>query len=281
MTTWSLKDIPWDRFDASRVDPGIVPIVKAACLVEYNADDYRHYLSNVLDDDQRTVAAIKQWSLEEIQHGSALAKWAALADPEFNFERSYELFVENFTFPLQVSQSVRGSRIGELVARCMVETGTTSFYTALGDATDEPVLKEICRRIADDEFAHYHMFYAQMRRYLKDEDLSLRDRLRVAFDRIAEAEDDELATAYWAANRPDEPFDRRPNSVAYARGTLQYYRPVHVRRMIDMVFGAIGLNPSGVLGWTATRVARAFVWYRGRFTPRAAIWASRLSGTAQ
>ena len=281
MATWSLNDIPWDRFDASRIDPGIVPIVKAACLVEYNADDYRHYLCNVLDDDEKTQAAIRQWSLEEIQHGSALAQWAELADPHFDFERSYKLFVDNFTFPLDVSQSVRGSRIGELVARCMVETGTSSFYTALGDATDEPVLKDICRRIADDEFAHYHMFHAQMRRYLKNEELSLRDRLRVAFERIAEAEDEELATAYWAANRPNEPFVRRPNSIAYARGTLRYYRPVHIRRMIDMVFDAIGLNPAGVLGWTATRVARAFVWYRGRFTPRAAIWVSRLSGTAR
>lgn len=280
METWSLEDIPWDSFDASRIEADIVPIVKAACLVEYNADDYRHYLCNVLDDDRRTVAAIQQWSREEIQHGSALGKWAELADPSFDFERSYALFVENFTFPLDVSQSVRGSRVGELVARCMVETGTSSFYSALADATEEPVLKDICRRIAEDEFAHYHMFHAQMRRYLKEEALSLAERLRVAFDRIAEAEDDELATAYWAANHPTEPFDRRPNSVAYARGTLQYYRPTHIRRMIDMVFSALGLNPSGPLGWTATRMARAFIWYRGRFTPRAALWASRLSGSA-
>lgn len=280
MGTWSLNDIPWDSFDASRVDPDIVPIVKAASVVEYNAEDYRHYLNNVLDDDGRTRVAIRQWSLEEIQHGSALGKWAELADPAFSFDRSYQCFVDNFTFPLDVSQSVRGSRVGELVARCMVETGTSSFYSALGDATDEPVLKEICRRIAEDEFAHYQMFYAQMRRYLKDEDLSLRERLRVAFGRIAEAEDDELATAYWAANHPHKPFDRRPNSVAYARGTLRYYRPVHIRRMIDMIFSALGLNPSGPLGWTATRVARGFIWYRARFTPRAEIWASRLSGAA-
>jgi rubrerythrin len=278
MGTWSFNDIPWDEFDKSLVDPDIVPIVKAACVVEYNAGDYRQYLNNVLDDDRRTRAAIEQWSIEEIQHGSVLGKWAELADPMFDFAHSYKLFRTNFTFPLDVSRSVRGSRVGELIARCMVETGTSSFYSALADATEEPVLKEICKRIAEDEFAHYQMFYAHMRRYLKHEDLSLRDRLRVAFERIAEAGDDELATAYWAANRPHEPFDRRPNSVAYARGSLRYYRPSHIRRMIDMVFGALGLEPSGPLGWLATRVARAFIWYRGRFTPRAEILLSRLSG---
>lgn len=280
MGTWSLDDIPWDSFDATRVDPDIVPIVKAASVVEYNAEDYRHYLNNVLDDDRRTRVAIKRWSLEEIQHGSALGRWAELADPDFSFERSYRRFVKNFNFPLDVSHSVRGSRVGELVARCMVETGTSSFYSALADATEEPVLKEICRRIAEDEFAHYQMFYTQMRRYLKEEDLSLRERLRVAFDRIAEAEDDELATAYWAANHAHQPFDRRPNSVAYARGTLRYYRPAHIRRMFDMIFGALGLDPSGPLGWLATRIARGFIWYRARLTPRVEVWASRFSGTA-
>ena len=40
MATWSIDDISWDRFDKSRVDPGIVPIVKAACVVENNAPDY-------------------------------------------------------------------------------------------------------------------------------------------------------------------------------------------------------------------------------------------------
>ena len=212
-----------------------------------------------------------------MQHGSALGRWAELADPEFDFQRSYRLFRESFSIPLEVTESVRGSRIGELIARCMVETGTSSFYSALADATDEPVLREICRRIADDEFAHYHMFYAFMRRYLKKEDLSLGLRLRVAFDRIAEAEDEELATAYWAANRPDEPFERRPNSVAYARDTLRYYRPSHIRRMVDMVFGALGLKASGPIGWIVTRIARIFIWYRGRFTPRMEILISRLS----
>ncbi len=48
-----------------------------------------------------------------------------------------------------------GSRAGELIARCIAETGTNSFYSALADATDESVLNDICRRIAEGELAHY------------------------------------------------------------------------------------------------------------------------------
>jgi enoyl-[acyl-carrier-protein] reductase (NADH) len=39
--------------------------------------------------------------------------------------------------PLDVTDSVRGSRTSELIARCMVETGTSSYYTALAEAGRE------------------------------------------------------------------------------------------------------------------------------------------------
>ena len=46
-----------------------------------------------------------------------------------------------------------------MIARCVVESGTSSYYTAIRDATDEPVLKEIAGRIAADEYRHYKLFY--------------------------------------------------------------------------------------------------------------------------
>ena len=30
MGKWTLDDIPWDRFEPAKVDPDLVPIVKAA-----------------------------------------------------------------------------------------------------------------------------------------------------------------------------------------------------------------------------------------------------------
>ena len=207
-----------------------------------------------------------------------LSRWAELAYPVFNFDRSFERFVDTFNIPLGVTESVRGSQVCELVARCMVETGTSSFYIALAEATDEPVLNEIHRRIAEDEIAHYHLFHSYMRRYLKDEKLPLRERFRIALERTAENEDDELARVYWAANRPDEPFERRSNSVAYAQATLKYYKPGHIARAVEMIFGTLELNPSGPRGWMAVRTVRTFLWYRTRFAPWAAVWASRLTG---
>src|SRR5258708_25612692 len=51
----------------------------------------------------------------------------------------------------------------EMVARCVVEIGTSAYYTALREAAAEPVLQEICRHIAADELRHYRLFYKNLR----------------------------------------------------------------------------------------------------------------------
>jgi len=159
---WTLDDIPWSRFDASRVDPTLLAAVKAASLVEYNAPDYVRYLSRVYSSaSPEIIRDIERWGGEEVQHGLALGRWAELADPTFNFQAAFARFLTLYRAPHfdHGNGSVRGSRRGEMISRCVVESGTASLYTALRDSSDEPVLKEIASRIAGDEFRHYRMFY--------------------------------------------------------------------------------------------------------------------------
>lgn len=255
MGRWSLDDIPWQDFDPTRVDPEIVPIIKASSMVEYNAAAYRTYLRNVFSDDWRFRAAIEGWAEEEIQHGRALGRWAELADPDFDFEASFRRFTDGYTLPLDASQSVRGSRTGELIARCMVETGTSSYYSVLTDAVDEPVLKAICGKIAEDEYAHYCLFHAHLTRYLKDEKLGVWRRLRVVVGRIRESEDDELAYAYYAANNDGEPYDRRTSGAAYGSRAISICTPRHIERGTEMIFRTIGIPFDGLLGRSVTRLA--------------------------
>ena len=129
-----------------------------------------------------------------------LSRWAQMADPEFDFETRFAYFSAKIKLPVAAEESVRGTRCDELVARSMVEVGTSSYYTALREATDEPVLREICGRIAQDEIRHYKLFYTHMERYRTIERLGRIKRLVVGIGRIGESEDDELAYAYYAAN---------------------------------------------------------------------------------
>src|SRR5215467_11104519 len=66
---WALDDVDWSRFDASKVDKDLLAAVKAA-----------------------TLDAIAHWGSEEVQHGRALARWAELADPTYDFEDAFARF---------------------------------------------------------------------------------------------------------------------------------------------------------------------------------------------
>ncbi len=262
MAGWTLDDIPWQRFDRTKVDPALLSLVKAASLVEANGADYVHYLCNVFADDGDFQAAARRWGAEEIQHGQALGRWATLADPGFDHEAARRCFSAGFRVPLDVKRSVRGSRAGELVARCIVETGTSSYYSALGEAAAEPVLKAICTHIAADEIRHYRLFRDYLERTLAREPIGLWRRLRIAAGRIAESADDELSFAYHAANDGALPYDRARAAREHGGRAAALYRRHHVERAVALVFRAVGLKRGGALGMLAAGLAWRILRWR-------------------
>lgn len=256
MPHWTLDDIPWERFDRTKVDANLLGLVKAAALVERNGSDYAHYLLNVFAGDRLFEEAARRWGAEEVQHGRALARWAALADPAFDADAAAARFTAGFRVSLEAQDSVRGSRAKELVARCIVETGTSSYYAALGEAAEEPVLKAICRLIAADEIRHYKLFHRHLERYLALERLSPWSRLWVALSRIGEAGDDELAFA-WHVAAGAGPYDRRRAARAYASRTAALYRRRHAAQLARLVLKAAGLHRGGFTEHAAT----ALTWW--------------------
>jgi hypothetical protein len=259
MAHWTLDDIPWERFDRNAVEPEILPIVKAASLVEYNGEAYAEHLCRVFADDPWFQAQARRWGREEVQHGAALARWARLAEPCFDPRAAFERFRAGYRVDFDTDTSRRGSRTGEMVARCMVEAGTSSYYAALRDAVREPVLKEICRNIAADEVRHYKLFCRNLGRCLETERIGFWRRLGVALRRIAETADDELAWAYHAANETALPYDRRRCHRAYARRAYALCRDRHIANGTAMVCKALGLAPRGRLSRAAGRLAWAML----------------------
>jgi hypothetical protein len=261
---WTLDDIPWSAFDRSKVGPVMIAAVKAAALVEYNAPAYVAYLKRVLADaGPQTLGDMEQWGREEAQHGLALGRWAEMADPNWSFQDAFARFSEGYRAPHFVSDdsiSVRGSRRGEMISRCVVESGTSSYYSAMREATEEPVLKEIAGRVAADEFRHYRLFFDTL--HAQDEpDLPFWRKLAVAIGRVNESDDDELAFAYYCANvsreeEPLKPYKRAIYTSASFQNNGQIYRPRHIRKLAQMVAKAVGANPQGRL----TGLAGSLMW---------------------
>jgi rubrerythrin len=256
MKHWTIDDVAWAGFQPAHVDPALIPLVKAAAMVERNGTDYAIYLNNVFGDDPDFRQAVDRWATEEVQHGDALGRWAMRADPAWDFMHAFDRYRAGYQVPLEATQSVRGSRTGELIARCMVETGTSSYYTALADSTSEPVLRQVCQLIAADEYRHFKLFYDHMRRYLGREHISFPRRLRIAAGRITESEDDELAFAYHCGNEPDStPYNHRRCIGAYMGKAMSMYRFRHIERSMGMVFKSVGLKPRGRLSGLSAKLA--------------------------
>ena len=267
---WSPEELPWEAFDPERVDPNLIPLVKAASMVESNGRDYAAYLNRVFADDAQVCDMMNGWAHEEVQHGVVLGRWAMLADSGFDYDAALARFRAGYSIRIDVDASIRGSRTGEMIARCMVEVGTSSFYSALADRTDEPLLKAICKRIAADELRHYALFYRTMKRYLETERLNKLERIRIAFLRVMETEDDELAYAWFAANDGSgRTYDRRQANRAYMRESYALYRPHHARRGMTMIFKAVGLKPTGRLSRALSRLAITLIGFRARRLARA------------
>jgi rubrerythrin len=238
--TWTLNDIAWQRFDASKVSPDVLKVIKTAAMVERNGADYGRYLCNVFHDDAEFCALAESWAVEEEQHGLALGRWASLADPHFDFDKSFATFTGMYRIPVDSTTSVRGSRVGELCARAVVETATSSFYSAIRDSVDEPVLKDICKHIAADEFRHYKLFFSYMERY----------------------------TAH-AGNAIAKPYDREEATAGYGQRVYALYQERHVRRAGFMFAQAAGLKPDGLAAKVLVKVLWLFVLIRGRkFRPQ-------------
>lgn len=263
---WTMEDIHWSLFDPSKVTPALLSAVKAAALVEYNAPDYVSYLKRVFAGaSPATLASMEQWGREEAQHGRALGRWAEMADPGFKLEEAFARFRKGYTpahFGDSQQGSVRGSRRGEMIARCVVESGTSSYYSSIRDATEEPVLQEIAGRIAADEYRHYKLFYDTLHAQAEP-DLSLWKKLKIAVERVRESDDDELAYSFYCANvRPEEeaakPYDRKKYSRLASQASMTVYSRRHIQKLVQMVIKAVGANPHG---WLANK-AGDFLWRR-------------------
>ena len=259
---WTLDDVQWSKFDRSKFEPWLTTAIKAAALVEFNAPDYVSYLKRIFPDAE-TQASIERWGREESQHGRALGRWAEMADPSFSLADTFARFRAGYQPPHFASDdetSIRGSRRGEMIARCVVESGTSSYYSAIRDAADEPVLKEIAGRIAADEYRHYKLFYETLNAQ-KEPDLPFWKKLIVAVGRINESDDDELAYAFYCAHVPAEhattlPYNRADCAKSSYKTILRIYRRQHVQRLAQMVSKAVGADPQGRL----TKIAGTLLW---------------------
>ena len=208
---WSVDQIPYEAVEPARMrdETELFFITASASFIEITSDLYTQNLITFYDGDDEIVDWLANyWEREEVQHGHALKRYVEAAWPDFDWETAYRGFFDEYSQLCKV-ESLAENRSLEMVARCVVETGTASFYRALSQASPCPVLKQIAANISADEVRHYKYFYRYFLHYRDRERPSRFQILRQLWHRGAgvKAEDAYIAFKHtFAVRYPEKSF---------------------------------------------------------------------------
>jgi hypothetical protein len=171
ITSWKCSDIDFNKIVRSQVVPDrrMFLILVASSFLEITAPLYTQHLVAYNNNCQEIVDWLDGvWLPEEVEHGRAMKAYVNAVWPEFDWESSYRRFHHEFE-PYCGAERYQPSRALEMLARCITETGATTFYKALRDHTRELVLRDILDQMQRDEVRHYKHFLRYFRHYNEQE----------------------------------------------------------------------------------------------------------------
>ena len=264
--SWSMEDIPYHALAHDRVrdDERLFYILASASFIEITSDLYSHNLVEFFRQDEEVGEWLERyWETEELLHGAALKRYVQTAWPDFDWETAYRAFLADYA-PFCTLDRLASTRALEMAARCVVETGTATFYRMLSEVSPDPVLKRLAAEISADEVRHYKHFYRYFLRYQALERPSRAAVMRTLWSRAAEVESEDAFYAFkalFAARKPGVAF-RRSDYDAYRDSVVRLARHRFPHSMaVKMLLKPLGLNAmvSRAMLPAVTSVTRLFM----------------------
>lgn len=218
---WSVNDIRYEAIDLARVrgDRDLFYLLVSASFIESGSDTYAGNLATYyarVPDAAGWLA--EQWEAEELQHGLALRRYVEHVWPEFDWERGYARFFAEYSQTCSIDQFEPTEAL-EMAARCVVETGTAAYYRALEQASNEPVLRDLTRRISNDEVRHYKHFLHFFNRFAEAERLGRLRVLGAVARRLLEIKNEDAAIALRNVLRMERGVESIPEAEVRALNT--------------------------------------------------------------
>lgn len=194
---WTVNQIPYDQIAHERIvgEKAWFYVLAASSFVESMSDLYARNLLQQMDGDVEACRWLREhWEREELQHGLALRRYVEEVWPSFNWQASFDGFCTEYR-PCCKPELLEPTRALEMVARCVVETGTSGFYDLLHHISPEPVLAKLTGHIRNDEVGHYKAFYRLFSRYRAIEHPSRRKIALVLWKRLREIDQEDAYLA--------------------------------------------------------------------------------------
>lgn len=265
-----LADINFAAADRAQVseDSLLFFLLTTASFTETTSHLYTRNLIEYYAGEPEIVRWLKEeWEPEELQHGRALRSYIEAVWPDFEWERAYTAFYAEYSRCCSMD-ALQPTRALEMVARCVVETGTSTYYRAVHDYVREPILRQITDQIRRDEARHYSHFHGFFRQLDQREKNSRAAILKTIFRRLAMIRKDDGYVAFrhvFKVRFPETPF----TNALYIRFTEQmramyrtfYPYPVAARMLVR----PLNLEPraerklADVIAWGGNAVAAGMV----------------------
>jgi hypothetical protein len=168
--------------------------------------------------------------------------------------------------PLCSTESFQSSKALEMLARMIVETGTSTTYRAFenyANSFDEPVLADLSHRIYKDEVNHYSYFDTYFKYYNQNENLGRKEIFKVISQRLKEASSEDIEIAFQSIyemefNRRYEPssyeiFKKELNGLAkkhypYSMGIKMMMKPLNFHKTVEITMVPVIHGAMKVLG---------------------------------
>ena len=176
---WRVEDIAFDTIDRPAIEHNedLFFLLMSASFIETGSDTYASNLAEHYSAWPEIAAWLKEhWEAEELQHGRALRAYVEVVWPDFPWQQAYDSFFAEYSKLCTMEELYPDPRL-EMVARCVVETGTTAYYHTVRELSDEPVLTRLLGNIRNDEVNHFKHFL----KYFKElQEVSPVGRTRIA-----------------------------------------------------------------------------------------------------
>lgn len=260
-THWKIADLDFSKINIAQVRPDENLFYLAACasFVESGSDLYTQNLVDYYGDEPEISTWLReQWEVEELQHGQALRAYVEHIWPEFDWQTAYRNFLDEYSTYCKV-ELLEPSKGLEMVARCVVEAGTATFYSALSRSTDEPVLKDLASRIAKDEVNHYKHFFRYFRRFRQHEGLRRHSIFGALRRRTLEIKNEDAACALrhvFNARMPQHADDQAMQQQIHSRMNTTIRHHLSAGMTIKMIMRPLDLPPTlqSLVTYPATQI---------------------------
>lgn len=156
---WKLTDLPWDAFEASKVDKNLISLVRNMTIGECTTFLATRAFMDLFASDLDFTQWLSVWLYEETKHPQALIKWLHLAG---------EKIPEQELLDARAITPMTKSHVEMLTFNIVSEIVAASLYQDFSKRVEEPLLKEIMIVLGKDENRHSVGFEHYCKEYIKN-----------------------------------------------------------------------------------------------------------------